>query len=109
MVDRVAGQDEKRPFRREVTRQQTGGDATALLEKLGVSDLAPATVCSALGHEEALWRLARPMVQGIGEAGRIIDKRLLRPEVDRAVGAAINRDFRIAKRNRTQRGRSDAP
>ena len=46
MVDRVAGQDQKRPFGRKIARQQAGGDATALLEKLGVSDLAPAAVLS---------------------------------------------------------------
>src|ERR1700761_6845601 len=43
------------------------------------------------------------MMQAIGDAHRIIAELCLRPQVDRAVVAAVNRNVGIAERDRAQR------
>ena len=43
------------------------------------------------------------MIQGIGQPNWIRDVELVRAEVDGAIRAALDRDFGIAERNRTQR------
>ncbi|MGY4431449.1 hypothetical protein ACVWWO_003926 [Bradyrhizobium sp. F1.13.1] len=59
-------------------------------EQLGVTDLAPAATAFALGHEDAIGRCARPVMQAVGDAGRIVAERLFGPQVNRAVVAPLD-------------------
>ncbi|MEY9476102.1 hypothetical protein ABH981_000315 [Bradyrhizobium ottawaense] len=97
MVDRIAGEDDDRPLRRQAARNQAGRNVTARDQQLGVSDLAPAAAAFALGHEDAVGRGAGPVMQAVGEANGIVAERLFRPQVNRAVVAAFDVDDGIAE------------
>src|SRR4051812_5419151 len=103
MIDRVAGENDDRPLRRQAALDQRRGDVPARGEQLGIGDLAPAGAAFALGHEDTVRCGVGPVMQAIGDAGRIVAERLLRPEVNRAVCAPLDIDDGIAERNRPQR------
>lgn len=102
MVDRVAGEDDDRPLRREPARQQCRGDATAGAKQLRVADLAPAGAI-ALGHEDAIRRRFGPMMQTVREPDRVVAERRLRFQTDRAIRAMLDRHREVAERDRAQR------
>ena len=84
--------------------------AVYLLFAAGHPDIFPArdvalqtAVGHALGHEDAVWRRRRPMMQSVGQAHRIVAELYNWTQIDGAVGTALHGDGRVAERNRPQR------
>jgi hypothetical protein len=103
VIDRIAGENKDWFFGRKIARQKTGRDAPAYGEQFGIGDLAPAAARVALRHKDTVGRSFSPMMQPVGQPGRIVAERLSRLEINRAVGAALDRDDGVAEGNPAQR------
>ncbi len=91
VVDAVAGQDGDRPLRRELAREQRGADGARFVPRLRIGDRTPGAVGIALGHEDAVGRDLRPVIETLGDLVGVGAKRLRRTQDQRAVGAALDR------------------
>ena len=72
-------------------------------QKLCIGELSPATISNALGHEDAVRRRLRPMMQAIGQAQWIDAKLVVRTQIERAVGRLFDCHGWIAEGDRAQR------
>src|SRR6185312_2482898 len=102
MIDRIAGEDDDRFFRREPAVEQPGGDMPDGVEQFRVSELAPGAAGGALRHKDVVRRRLGPMMQPIRQAERIAAERRLRAKIDGAVASAFDRHGGIAEGNTSQ-------
>lgn len=90
MVDAVIGEDHERAFGAEALRQDPRRRTTHLAQGVRVGDGGPWRFgIAALGEEDRIGRLPRPLLQPVADAARAVAQRLRRAQHDAAVGAML--------------------
>ena len=78
MVDPIARQDQDRPFGRQLPIEQRLRDASDAVERVRVSQRAPATSQIALREKDPTWSFSGPVLESVGDPIGIRAERLRR-------------------------------
>src|SRR5262249_28805674 len=89
-----------RAVRGETAIEEGLAQAANFLERFAIGEIAPLAVSPALRCEGTLRRHSRPVNQALGENAGIGAERLVWPDDDRAVRAALHRGARTSQANR---------
>src|SRR3954447_18683545 len=102
VIDAVIGEDRERALRAETLRQNPGRRRAHLAQRLRIGNGAPWRFgTAALGEENRVGPLPRPLLQPVADAARAIAQRLGRAQHDAAVGAMLGNGSGCRKQARS--------